>query len=183
MLDKAVGLIQDKRIKKWVKNFLNDVTRPYFWVVPASSTGKYHNSGSAGQHGLVFHTKYAIFVAVDLVDNELFDFTTEERDVIIAALILHDTFKYGRKKTKYTVAEHAVIAHEEVLNFDGGLPIEVREKIAECILTHNGKWNTKWNSDEVIAPKPSKKIQKFCHLADYLASRKYIEFDEDKIDI
>ena len=56
--------------------------------------------------------------------------------------------------------------------------------IAELIACHMGKWNTnKYSQTEL--PKPITKLQKFVHMCDYLASRKFLNIkfnDENEID-
>lgn len=43
-----------------------------------------------------------------------------------------------------------------------------------------GQWNTARYS-KVELPKPKNKYQKFVHLCDYLASRKFLEMNFDKV--
>ena len=50
--------------------------------------------------------------------------------------------------------------------------------ISDVISSHMGEWNTNQYS-KVILPKPETKYQKFIHLCDYLASRKFLNFTFD----
>ena len=50
----------------------------------------------------------------------------------------------------------------------------------DCIATHMGQWNTARYS-KVELSKPKNKYQKFVHLCDYLASRKFLEMNFDKV--
>ena len=54
--------------------------------------------------------------------------------------------------------------------------------IASNISSHMGPWTTNPYS-EVILPKPNNKYQRFVHMCDFLASRKFldIKFKEDEI--
>jgi hypothetical protein len=63
------------------------------------------------------------------------------------------------------------------------LDTEIIEKIASCISSHMGEWaydyKDKYKKNQLL-PKPNSKMQNIVHLADYLASRKYLsEFDFD----
>ena len=50
---------------KYLVNNLPD----YFFEIPASSTGKYHPEFASTTHGLVKHTKLAVRIAYELLDN------------------------------------------------------------------------------------------------------------------
>lgn len=54
---------------------------------------------------------------------------------------------------------------------------ELAYELADLITTHMGQWNTDYKTKEEIMPKPSTKAQSFVHLCDYLASRKFLEFN------
>lgn len=167
--------IKNAEIKTAVTNFIDKYVPDYFFEVPASSTGKYHPEYATGVGGLLRHTQAAVRIAVGLF--AITKFTDNARDVIIAALILHDTFKHGRIHSKYTCANHPVIAYQEVLEHMQDCPFYV--DIANAIHSHMGKWNTDYRTKREIMPKPETAIEKFVHTCDYLASRKYLEFKFD----
>ena len=48
--------ITDQELLKAVANYFEHVVPDYFWVMPASSTGKYHPDQDAGVGGLVRHS-------------------------------------------------------------------------------------------------------------------------------
>ena len=154
----------------------------YFFSVAASSTGKYHPPYALGEGGLVRHTKAAVAIAHELLQLEMYNdvFTPAEKDLIIAALILHDGKKHGDNGSQYTVAEHPLvvadwIAGDEVLS--DMLPASTLQVLRDAIASHMGQWNTDYKTKKEILPKPQTEIQKFVHLCDYLASRKYLEFN------
>lgn len=108
-----------------------------------------------------------MWVAINLF--ELMDFTSTEEDIVIAALILHDTWKHGETE-EHTVDGHDKIAQEK---YCAGVPEgSLRWRVGECIATHMGKWGE---------PKPSSTIQWYVHLCDYLSSRKDLKLDFNKI--
>lgn len=154
----------------------------YFFIVAASSTGKYHPSYALGEGGLVRHTKAAVAIAHELLQLEMYSkgFEPVDRDLIIAALILHDGKKHGDSGSQYTVSEHPMVIADwikgnELLN--GMLPPPQLQTLCDAIASHMGQWNTDYKSKKEILPKPETDIQKFVHLCDYLASRKYLEFN------
>lgn len=169
-----IQLIHNKAVADAVKRILDEIVPEYFYIVSASSTGKYHPWYALGYGGLVRHTKAAVKIAYDLLQIE--QYVDLDSDAIIAALILHDTFKHGKVCNKFVVAEHPLVASNEIMSWvNNNLPDELHPrfaKICELIKSHMGQWNEVLHTP--IMPKPVTQEQKFVHLCDYLASRKYI---------
>ena len=161
-------------------SFMIEKIPDYFFTIPASSTGKYHPSFALGDGGLVRHTKVAIKMAYDLFG--IYKFPQRTKDLIIMALLLHDSVKKGEEESKYTLFDHPLVACEFVKKYASELTIKKDdiEFICECISSHMGRFNTSDYSD-VILPLPKTTEQKFVHMCDYLASRKFIDvkFDSD----
>ena len=155
----------------------------YFFEVAASSTDKYHPSYALGEGGLVRPTKAAVAIAKDLLGLEMYGkYSAEDKDIILAALILHDGMKHGTAGGKYTVATHPT----EMADFIQAdcakkLGEETCDKLYSAIAAHMGQWNTDYKTKKEILPKPQTAIQKFVHQCDYLASRKYLEVNFDAI--
>ena len=168
-----LALIQNSDIKEFTTKCIRG-TPQYFYHVAASSTGKYHPAYSLGEGGLIRHTKAVVMFAQQLLglEHNKAKFTADERDVIIAACILHDSFKHGTAYSQYTVADHSVVAADYIIN-TATENSDFIMKIAEGVRSHMGEWNTD-RSGKVIMPKPTTEIQKFVHECDYLASRKNI---------
>ena len=167
-------LFRDQRIAEIVRGMLNELVPPYFFVISASATGKYHPWPSLGYGGLVRHTKAAFKLAYDLMQLE--QYSHLNYDCVLAALLLHDTFKRGKTCSQYTVAEHPLIAADEIMSWANKNVnqdyLETVSKICDLISTHSGQWNEV--ASKPLLPKPITDEQKFVHLCDYLASRRYI---------
>ncbi|MFI3307370.1 MAG: HD domain-containing protein [Mycoplasmatota bacterium] len=168
------------RNEKYVENIkkLVNILPDYFFEVPASSTGKYHPSYALNNGGLVRHTKAAVKIANDLLNNEAMghSFNELEKDLILMALMLHDGLKSGMEKSEYTKFDHPLLVCQYIKDnqkittlSDGEIKL-----ICNMIESHMGQWNTN-NYSNVTLPKPSNKYQRFVHMCDYLASRKYLE--------
>lgn len=179
-LQKAVNQIQNPKIRDWIEMFLETQVPDYFWEMPASTTGKYHPEFALGEGGVVRHTRVAVHIALELIDNGLYKFDELERDIILSALILHDTFKKGKDGGQYSVADHGVQAAEAILD-DWQDAKTIRGYIAQAVASHMGQWNKDYKTDKIVAPKPANELQKFVHLCDYLASRKVLEVDTAKL--
>jgi len=173
-LDKCVKWIKGKGMTEFVKKFLEKDVPSYFWEVPASSTGKYHPKFAKEEGGLVRHTRVAVNNALSLFELDQYAFSAQDEDIILVALILHDTFKHGKKKQKYSVANHGVIC-AEIIEKDDFLPNEIKFRLAGAVASHMGQWNKDYKTKKIIAPEPQSELEKFVHLCDYLASKKYLE--------
>jgi len=176
-----IDQIKSAAIRRLVLNTLA-VAPEYFWDIPASSTGKYHPAYCVGKGGLVRHTKAAVRIALELFRNESVQaYTDTEKDLIIAALILHDTCKNGfNPRNHYTVTEHPLLVNELFKKID--LDVESAAHaafISGLIAPHMGQWNSDYKTKKEVLPKPSCRIEIFVHMADYLASRKCIEINFD----
>lgn len=83
----------------------------YFFSIPASSTGKYHPEFAQGDGGLVRHIKVAVRMCYELSNNNSIghSFKSDEKDLMLIALIMHDGAKSGIPKEKYTRVDHPLI--------------------------------------------------------------------------
>ena len=180
-----INYIKDYKYKENAKILVNYLPE-YFFEIPASSTGKYHPSFALGTKGLVRHTKVAVRIAFELLNNPIIgqQFKDEEKDLMILALILHDGLKSGLEKEKYTRFDHPILISEFIKNHKKDLTLTDNEILflTNVIESHMGSWNKNEYSD-VILPVPKNKYQKFVHMCDYLASRKFLDvkFNENEI--
>ena len=103
---------------------------------------------------------------------------------MICALLVHDGLKSGLVKSKYTVFDHPLQISKYIKDNKEKLTLTDGEILFLCssIETHMGEWITDYNGVEVLQ-KPTNKYQKFVHMCDYLASRKFldIKFDGNEI--
>ena len=150
----------------------------YFFEIPASSTGKYHPAFAQGDGGLVRHTKVAVRMCYELSNNNSigYSFNSDEKDLMIIALILHDGLKSGNPKEKYTRADHPLLAaslvrdNKDLIGFTDG----ETKFVSSVIESHMGEWNKDYNGNEIL-PIPKNKYQRFVHMCDFLASKKFID--------
>jgi len=114
----------------------------YFFKIAASSTGKYHPSYTLGDGGLVRHTKSAVRMAYELYG--IYKFPERTKDLIIMALVLHDSVKKGEVETKYTLFDHPLRACEFIRKYSDELKITKNDIdfVCDCISSHMGRFNT-----------------------------------------
>lgn len=170
--ERELNLIVNEDLRMTVKSYLEEATPDYFWTIGASSSGKYHPSFSQGTGGLVRHTKAVVMFAEELLRMSSYAYMREEyKDYVIAACILHDTCKYGiNEYDKKEYKNHATNAAkafadyaEQVMNY------KPSEFLLNAIASHMGQWSTEKED------RPFTSIDRCVHLADYMASRSFID--------
>jgi hypothetical protein len=175
--------IEDNRLKEDAKYLVSHLP-DYFFEVDASSTGKYHPKYAQGDGGLSRHVKSACKFAYELLSNPIVGkpYGSRDKDLIIIALLIHDGLKYGNgKKEKYTRFDHPILASNYIKENKKNLNMtdDDIEKVANAVASHMGPWNVNSYSD-VVLPIPRAPMEKFVHMCDYLASRRFINLDFDK---
>ena len=183
-LREEINLINLEQIKNLVENFLAEVVPEYFFKVPASSSGKYHPSFDQGESGLVRHTKMTVEVVKELMNLDMFmqdiGNYSQNRDIIIASCILHDTFKNGYTDSGTTVTSHPSIAADEFYNFCNK-KTSAEEKIVVKQISDAIRWHMgQWYNDTVMEHKSLR--AQLVHLADYIASRKFFDKFDKKLE-
>ena len=156
------------------------------WVIPASTSGKYHNSQQLGDGGQLRHVLLVCSICNHLLSlksiKDKADFDTRfKRDLIRTACLLHDCKKTnGGNKT---VHEHPILGASFVLDteVEHDVDLDTKKYIASLIETHSGQWRASKYS-EVVLPEIKNDAQLFVHVCDYLGSRtdiiKYFEDGE-----
>lgn len=181
---KELEYIKSEKIKNACQKMI-ELLPDYFFEVPASSTGKYHPEYALGEGGLLRHTKAAVRIAYELLNDPCIGdkYTQDEKDLMIMALILHDGLKSGLNHEKYTRFDHPILIADYIMDNEEelGLEVEKIEFLCDAVKTHMGSWTTDYNGVEVLE-KPKTKYQNFVHMCDYLASRKCLLVPFDKND-
>lgn len=174
---KELSYIEDSRLFENAKKLIT-LLPDYFFEVPASSTGKYHPACSQGKGGLLRHTKLAVRLAYEILLDDCIGnaFNKNEKDLIIMALIMHDGCKSGLIKTEYTVANHPLIVSKLIRDNKEILTLTDDELNLLCsmIETHMGPFNKDYKGNTLM-PLPSNRYQKFVHMSDLLASKKFLD--------
>ena len=117
--------IKDERLRNNLEIIINNLP-DYFFIVPASSTGKYHPKFSLGEGGLARHSKVAFRIGLELLDTVTFgsEFTDNEKDLLLMSILVHDGLKHGNPEETYTRADHPLLIsklikeHKDKLKMD-----------------------------------------------------------------
>ncbi len=178
-----ISYIKNENIKEALIYMIKKLPK-YFFEVEASSTGKYHPKYALGEGGLLRHTKAAVRIGFELLQNPIIGdkYSSDEKDLMLVGLLLHDGLKLGKDKEKYTRFDHPILMANYIEEEKANLKIsdEQRKLLCDVIKTHMGVWTKDYDGNEVLE-KPKTKYQNFVHMCDYLASRKCIllPFDEN----
>ena len=183
LFKKEIDFIKDKDLKQ-VLIKLADLVPEYFYEVPAASTGKYHPSYAAGNGGLLRHSKAAMRIGYELLNNPTIGdkYSSREKDLMLIALLFHDGLKLGLPKEKYSRFDHPILMQKYIYDTKDELGLSEEDAVflGDVIKTHMGPWTKNYDDIEVLEA-PHTKYQNFVHMCDYLASRKFLEvpFDEN----
>lgn len=177
-----INYLKNPKYQENVKTLI-ELVPDYFFIIPAASTGKYHPQFAQGEAGLVRHTKAALKIAKDILSLEYMNniFTNDEKDLLLIAIMFHDTHKLGVPKEKYTRFDHPLLAASFIKDNQDKTTFTDKEIniITKTISSHMGQWNTNSYSN-ITLPKPNDKYEFFVHMCDFLSSKKYLDVKFDK---
>lgn len=182
VFEKELAYIRNPKIAQYASMAVESMP-DYFFVIPASSTGKYHPNYALGQGGLVRHVKAGVMLLIEMFRVGWYqDIPEDDKDLLITAFILHDGWKSGVHLQTYTVQDHPVIAVNELKGnalLRSIITEEQENIILSVISSHMGYWNFDRRSGKEFAPRPITEYQKLIHIVDYVASRKMFEVNFD----
>ena len=173
--ENEINLIQSEDYRMLVRYYLDNYVPNYFWEIGASSSGKFHPQFSQGEGGLVRHTKAVVLFAQELLRMSSYMYMSEEhKDYVIMACIVHDTCKYGccefDKEEYKDHATNASLLFAECYR-EVSCGNEPSDFLLSAIRCHMGQWSEKEN-------RPFTNIDRCVHMADYMASRSFIDIPQ-----
>ena len=177
MFINEIGDIKDADLKAFATELIANAD-DYFFVVPASSSGKYHPPFDLGDGGLVRHTRLVAYMARSLAES--YCFSDYDTDCLIVAALAHDIKKQGDGNTGHTVWDHPILAMHYIQEIYGktsfNVPADTIAKISNAVSSHMGKWGNepRFCKGNTPLPMPVTEFEKALQAADYVASRKEI---------
>ena len=186
--EKIVALFTENMETQEFKDYLMDIgmlVPDYWFEMPASTTSKYHSAQQCiTPGGQVIHCLLFASILEHLLKlkhfKEKFE-TPEIRDCLRCAPLLHDSFKKGLNKSKWTVPDHPKIAAEFVLKtkVEHDISPMWKKYIAGLCEAHSGEFN-KDRSGKVIMKYPENRGELLIHMCDILSSRNDIIWNTPK---
>lgn len=184
-----INTIENEGIKSFVRSVLYRADG--FWTIPASFSGKHHPPDERSEGGNVLHTKRAVRVGSVLSDS--YSLSSEERDLITAALLLHDITKGTKPETSqkyhydpmhpYTAGSFIKKCQEQDKKYASEsqsstlfITEEDTQTILRLIRCHLGPWSP------VPETNPVTYMDMIVHIADNISSKLHIIVDGEKIE-
>lgn len=182
ILEPVISTISISREYRNLAEFLIDQLDDYWFIKPASSTGKYHPKFNNGEGGLVRHSLNVCMWWQQMYrafEQELISFSDRDDmyDLGLIACLFHDAKKYGdaEENSRWVKKDHDVKSmewflhnveiyeHTNDMNFDN----KAINYIANAIDHHNGPWSTHG------APRTI--FERLVFICDYASSQKIHE--------
>lgn len=196
-VEPLTSLIEDDDLRGFAY-FILSQTHPEFWVIPASSSGKYHPVWDNVKGGLIRHIKVTMGFALSAMRRYGYspesagdaNYNAKFRDIIAFAVIFHDWGKNGHpvkkwgKHTSWTHGEDTaeMIEQELLPKFIKFFPEiqnleELKDMVKEACIAiyyHYGVWTKRADK---LTPSNSKLTDaaRIVQEADYYASREMIK--------
>jgi len=184
-----IDLIEDQGVKYFVRAIM--LRAGCFWDAPSTYDGTFPpDEGDYG--GLLLHTRRVVRAVSLLADS--YSTTQDEKDVLIAAAILHDVTKFIDDGTEgqfpkydpmypYTVDElvRLVRADDQAFaNESQSSTLYIGDDLAYNILrlirTHRGPWSP------IPETVPINNMEMILHIADHLCSKLHYILDGEEVE-
>jgi HD domain len=171
VFESSLWLIWDAEIREFIATVLAGAPQ-YFWTVPSSTSGKTHPPDERGEGGRVLHTKRVVRLVSEYGD--LFDLNRTDKDVLIAAALIHDIIVNGttNEPLPYMWRSHDVELREYLTTWRHLEGDPRREKIVLACEGHMGRFG----STPKNAPTPGT-LGYILHVADATAALSFVKID------
>jgi hypothetical protein len=183
-----INLIVDESIKSFVRSIL--IRNDLFWKIPSSFSGKYHPSDEHGEGGNVLHTKRVVRIAWYM--SESYSLSQEEKDIVIAACLLHDLCKGVHQGGSddcrydpmhpYTVGNFISSCQEKDKKFASEsesstlfLSEDIVQSILRLVRCHLGPWSP------IPETYPITYLDYIVHLSDNIASKVHLIIEDSDL--
>ena len=183
-----IDLISDEAIRSFVRAVL--LKADNFWNIPSSFSGKYHPADEHDAGGNVLHTKRVVRIANVMGDS--YALSNEERDIVLAACLLHDVCKGIQKDGvdeckydpmhPYTVGKLVERCQKEDKNFANDsmsstlfVSEETVHSILRLIRCHLGPWSP------IPETYPITYLDYIVHLSDNIASKLHTIIEDSEL--
>lgn len=196
LFEKEISYIANETLQNIIRDTL-DAAPECIQTIPASSSGRFHPKADLGEGGLVRHIKSVTAIAKSMIDTDIFknmvlgtgadDCETIDiyADIALSACILHDCMKPDDTLKHRTVFDHPIkaanlfkeTAKKYITKDNMSYMKAVVPLVHSSIASHMGQFNTASYAKGIVLPKPKLGIEQFVHLCDYIASRKFLDFN------
>lgn len=172
-IEGEIRKVSDGNIQKFLFSAI-DKFPDYFWTAPASIRD-YHPEDEREPGGLVLHVRRLCKLTEDLV--RMYELNLWEKDILIAACILHDAFARGIPPNVRHASDQLHPLYPEIMfPYNAFADRFIKDKriydeIMECVACHQGRFGP----SNML--RSNRKLPTLFQLVDYIGSRTYIKID------
>ena len=167
--------IFDKKVREFTKLCLIAAPDYFFEDCPSSSTGKFHPLDELGHDGVLIHTKKVFTMAYEMVKGLACE---RNRDIVLAAALIHDLRKQGYEKGGHTdMQRHCAYAAElvdEVQEATQLLQGDQHQMLRACVGYHLGPWSYEPWKKPLSEYTPEELT---VYLSDFTVSKRFVQVD------
>jgi hypothetical protein len=182
-LDKIKTLLEENMTAKGYKLWegINDLL-PNIWGKPTSSTFKYHRKIDGRVPNIDEHVYEMLYAAVKLFSVFNINSKTPDADVVLFALVLHDSLKYGKWGTmRYVDNFHDKRAADMIRSNENTFKKLLSENqyhaLEEAVRFHSGRWSTDVADKYQCDINEFSSLTFFVHMLDMMSSKDLIQTD------
>lgn len=183
-----INIISDEAIRSFVRSVL--IKSELFWEIPASFSGKYHPQDERSTGGNAIHTKRVVKIANTIAES--YSLSIEEKDILIAAALIHDISKgiipKGSTEARYDPMHPYTVGsfiescrvHDKNFSSDSdSSTLYVSEDVIQSILRlvrcHLGPWSP------VPETYPITYLDFILHISDNVASKLHTFIEDSEL--
>lgn len=149
---------------------------------PTSSTGKWHRKHDGRVPSMAEHAYEMLYSAVKVFKLFNFEKKTENADMLLMAISLHDSLKYGKfGDTPHTDYEHDKTAADMIKSNESTfLKLFTNEQfisLEESVRFHMGRWSTDGPGPEKFDWFDFQPFSLFVHILDMMSTGDLIQTD------
>ena len=163
-----------------------DERLPNIWEKSSSSTGKYHKKADGSIPNIAEHVYQMLFVSIKLFRMFNISPKTNEADMLLLAIVLHDCLKYGEDgQRQYTDSKHDKTAGDMINKnreiFKKIVTENQVEILEDSIRFHSGQWSTDVPDKIKFNFADRHPIVQWVHTLDMLSTADLIKTDLDGV--
>lgn len=111
VFEELLTKFETEEIKNYCEDMINDIP-DYIFMIPSSTSLKYHNATQCKTHGQLMHILMFAEIMNYILDLEYVKEKTDsvKRDCLRCTPIFHDAIKCGLNGSQYSLHDHPLIA-------------------------------------------------------------------------
>ena len=166
------NMMSERGFKLWTG--INDML-PNIWIKPTSSTGKYHQKADGRVPDVGEHTFEMLNAAAKIMSMFGCNPKTNEADIIMMSVALHDGLKYGQDGLKdHTIKEHdsmiADVVNENRLALLKLYSDDQINDLVDALRFHSGRWSNEADINN-FSFSDRTPLAMFTHILDMLSTK------------